>query len=503
MNKKHIKFVLLSTLFALSNGAHAESNTPIETLLTRYENGDMTTKAVFDLYAKEGNPHALSTLGFIYEHGINTPKDINKALAYYQQACDLGGDYGCGNAWYFYQYGIGIDKNSKKAAQFAEKINKNDIPLEIANNLSIELYDAKVEAETNPDLRANFIENLSRWLSTGDAQTQLMFTRMGFSKQDTLHLAKAWAIENEKDARLNFQVGHLYNFRYSALESNEKDIEALKWFRKAAELGDPSSQNIVAHLYEKGDWGIKQDPQKAIEWYKKAIASGDNDAPMNLAKIYYKGVLTEVDYKKALSLFESVKDYNPTEASKYLSQFYYNGQSVSTDCNKAADYYEKSYYGFSENFSRSKYIALCQSDKKMRDDLKNELPKLVMKRISTFSGDSSALTKCELSFGIFSYKNIPVENLRVKVQIITEDHSDDEPFIQEQTVAFPPFGFNSLNKKENGGRDYENAQLVPIYDERGCNTYKMQTKIVSATALINGKPVNLLDERLISFKIKK
>lgn len=503
MNKKHIKFVLLSMLLAISNGVYAKLNTPIETLLTRYENGDMTTKAVLDLYAKEGNPHALITLGFIYEHGINTPKDINKALDYYQQACDLGGDYGCGNAWYFYQYGIGIDKNSKKAALFAEKINKNDIPLEIANSLSIELYDAKAEAEVNPYIRANFIENLSRWLSSGDEQTQLMFARMGFSKQDTLHLAKVWATENEKDARLNFQIGHLYNFGYSALDSNKKDFEALKWFQKAAELGEPNSQNIIAHLYEKGDWGIKQDPKKAIEWYQKAIASGDGNAQMNLAKIYYEGVFTEVDYKKSLSLFERAEDYNPTEAAKYLSKFYYNGQLVTTDCNKSADYYQKSHYGYSEELSRSKYIEICQSDKKMRDNFKNELPELVMRRISTFGGDYDALVKCELSFGVFSYKTIPVENLRVKVQIITEGSSDEKPFIQEQTVAFPPFGFNSLNKKENGERDYQKAQLVPIYDKRGCSSYKTKTEIVSATALINGKPIDLLEEGLISFRINK
>ncbi|WP_409045546.1 hypothetical protein [Proteus mirabilis] len=55
-----------------------------------------------------------------------------KAIDYYQQACELGGDYGCGNAWYFYQYGIGVEQNSKKATQFANKINKNDIPLELA-----------------------------------------------------------------------------------------------------------------------------------------------------------------------------------------------------------------------------------------------------------------------------------------------------------------------------------------------------------------------------------
>lgn len=494
----------LSIIILLSSGmAFSASNKTIESLLMEQENSSSNAIAELNLLAKQHDSHALSTLGFIYEHGINTPKDVLKAIDYYQQACDLGGDYGCGNAWYFYQYGIGVEKNSKKTTLFANKINKNDIPLEIANKLSLELYGAKAAAEANPNIRSDFIESLSRWLTTGDEQTQLMFTRMGFSKQNTLHLAKAWAKEYENDAKLNFQVGHLYNFRYSELDSERKDLEAFKWFKKAAELGEPSSQNIIAHLYEKGDWGIKQDPKKAIEWYQKAVESGDNNAPMNLAKIYYKGVDTEVDYKKSLSLFESTKDYNMSESAKYLSQFYYNGQSVTSDCNKAADYYEKSYHRFNEEIPHSKYVALCQSDRKMRNEAKNELPNIVMKRISTFSGDKGALTQCELSFGIFSHKIIPVENLRVKIQMTTDKNSNDGAFILEHIVAFPPFGFNSLNKEENGGRGYENSKLVPVYNEKGCKTRKAKTKILSATALINGEPVDLLEKNIILFSDEK
>lgn len=209
----------LSMIILLSSGmAIGASNKTVEFLLTEQESGSSNAIAELNLLAKQQNPHALSTLGFIYEHGVNTPKDVLKAIDYYQQACELGGDYGCGNAWYFYQYGIGVEQNSKKATQFANKINKNDIPLEIANKLSLEFYDAKVVAEANPDIRSDFIESLSQWLTAGDEVTQLMFTRMGLSKQDTLHLAKVWANEYENDAKLNFQIGHLYNFRYSELD---------------------------------------------------------------------------------------------------------------------------------------------------------------------------------------------------------------------------------------------------------------------------------------------
>nr|MBO8919281.1 hypothetical protein [Proteus mirabilis] len=70
-------------------------------------------------------------------------------------------------------------------------------------------------------------------------------------------------------------------------------------------------------------------------------------------------------------------------------------------------------------------------------------------------------------------------------------------------MLFPPFGFNSLNKEENGGRGYEILKLVPIYDEKGCKTTRLKTKILSATAFsLMGESVDLLEKNLISFSDK-
>lgn len=55
--------------------------------------------------ASEGENQKASTLdeqGFIYEYGIGVPMDSERALQYYQQACELGGNYGCYNVRYFY-----------------------------------------------------------------------------------------------------------------------------------------------------------------------------------------------------------------------------------------------------------------------------------------------------------------------------------------------------------------------------------------------------------------
>jgi FOG: TPR repeat, SEL1 subfamily len=44
----------------------------------------------------------------------------------------------------------------------------------------------------------------------------------------------------------------------------------VKWYSKAAELGDADAQNNMGYLYEKG-YGVPKNYVKAEEWFQKAL----------------------------------------------------------------------------------------------------------------------------------------------------------------------------------------------------------------------------------------
>lgn len=60
--------------------------------------------------------------------------------------------------------------------------------------------------------------------------------------------------------------------------------EAVKWYRKAAEQGNPVAQNSLAYCYEKGK-GITKNIDEAITWYRKAANQGDNSAEKSLLRL--------------------------------------------------------------------------------------------------------------------------------------------------------------------------------------------------------------------------
>ena len=50
-------------------------------------------------------------------------------------------------------------------------------------------------------------------------------------------------------------------------------VEAVQWYRKAAEQGHAQAQDNLGEAYEEG-LGVHQDDAQAVQWYRKAAEQG-------------------------------------------------------------------------------------------------------------------------------------------------------------------------------------------------------------------------------------
>ena len=64
--------------------------------------------------------------------------------------------------------------------------------------------------------------------------------------------------------------------------------EAAKWYRVAAERGDPASQDGLALLYRDGQ-GVAQDYAEALKWLRRAAAKDSYVAQYHLGQMYRAG----------------------------------------------------------------------------------------------------------------------------------------------------------------------------------------------------------------------
>ena len=78
--------------------------------------------------------------------------------------------------------------------------------------------------------------------------------------------------------------------------------EAIKWYRKAADLGDSTAQFRMGYYYSNEANPV--DYTKAREWYLKASENGEPAASGNLGWIYEYGKGVSIDIDEAVKWYQ-------------------------------------------------------------------------------------------------------------------------------------------------------------------------------------------------------
>lgn len=209
-------------------------------------------------------------------------------------------------------------------------------------------------------------------------------------------------------AQAMFELGYIYantlvTLPLPGVDPNDKSsfhpelrkIEALKWYRKAAEQGNADAMLEIARFYREGKGGLKPNNQEALIWAEKAAKiwekSGNADNFLRLgqmytslgnyvkAKEYFRNLAAKGGYVAMWKLGEIYEYYentpNKAEAEKWyvksvengykekiseLARFFYFGlHIVSKDYSKALKYFIKEAevrdYGEAEYYIGSMY----------------------------------------------------------------------------------------------------------------------------------------------------
>ncbi|OFW08031.1 MAG: hypothetical protein A3H96_21780 [Acidobacteria bacterium RIFCSPLOWO2_02_FULL_67_36] len=75
-------------------------------------------------------------------------------------------------------------------------------------------------------------------------------------------------------------------------------MQAVAWYRKAADQGDVTAQFNLGVSYANGR-GVPQEYAQAVTWYRKAAEQGEAGAQFNLGMMYSTGKGVPQDYVEA------------------------------------------------------------------------------------------------------------------------------------------------------------------------------------------------------------
>lgn len=209
--------------------------------------------------ADGGDVNAQLLVGYSYLYGQNgAPVDYGKAFEYYAKAAMQNDGVGLNNLGSLYYSGVGVTRNTAKAAILFEK--------------SAELGNA--EAAVN----LAFILISGNGVEKNAAEAMDLFEKAAAADNVSAHFMYGYALYTGKLRAQNF-------------------AGAAPHVRKAADAGFDEAQYVVALMYING-LGFPQHYGNAVKYLRKAAEQGNVEAMMTLGDIYARGE----KYKKDIYL---------------------------------------------------------------------------------------------------------------------------------------------------------------------------------------------------------
>jgi len=103
--------------------------------------------------------------------------------------------------------------------------------------------------------------------------------------------------------------------------------EIVKWYYRAAELGNAEAMNALGVAHATG-WGVPVDPVASLRWFVHAAERGSIAAMSNLGKAYYHGVGVPADFVEAAKWFAAAAMNGQPDAMNNLGLMYATGRGV-------------------------------------------------------------------------------------------------------------------------------------------------------------------------------
>jgi TPR repeat protein len=140
-------------------------------------------------------------------------------------------------------------------------------------------------------------------------------------------------LAENNDADAQYELAEAYR---TGSDVAENYIEALRWYRAAAELGLADAQNNIGAMYLAG-MGTDKNPAEAAYWYQKAAEQEQMHAQFNLGMLYLLGSGVEQSDDDAARWLHAAAEQGDLEAICQLGTLYQLGRGVEQNFVAAAD----------------------------------------------------------------------------------------------------------------------------------------------------------------------
>lgn len=322
--------------------------------------------------------------------------------------------------------------------------------------------------------RGDLVE-IARWKNLRDRL--LKDYRPEWEKTYATEFQRALTLAGESVPFYATMVARLYQYGVGV---QKNALQAVKWYRKAADQGYGIAQTNLGLCYMKGQ-GVQQDYTEAVKWFRKAAAQGHASAQCLLATSYTTGHGVEQDYSEAVNWYRKAAEQGSARAQGGLGYCYTLGRGVPQDSVEAVKWYRRAAeqndavaqfnlglsfvkgFGVPQDYAEAdKWFNLALAQAKPADFIKcngggagSGVPFVILNGTSIGPGES-ALVKTAL--GSIKVKCLSLEGGTAKVKIEGEDQPRTFK-LDSRPAALNPFQA-ALSARTTLEKRMTSAQLV-------------------------------------------
>ena len=227
----------------------------------------------------------------------------------------------------------------------------------LPNEIAFLEYRGKFYSEISASLLSEPVENDGFTIHIFDDKKRIEIQNPPLFQAYKTHLLE-WIQKAAKqgDIEAQFVLGLLCKNGDEFLGIKPNHVEAVKWFRKAAEKEYAAAQNNLGDCYYAGE-GVPQNYTEAVNWYRKAAEKGNVSAQWNLGFCYVTGEGVEKNPFEAVKWYRKAAEKEYAAAQNSLGLCYYAGKGVPQNYTEAVKWYRKA--AEKGNVSAQRNLGFC------------------------------------------------------------------------------------------------------------------------------------------------
>lgn len=316
------------------------------------------------LYIAAENGHALALydIGYAFEYGRGVEKDVEEAVAWYDESAAIECKYAQYKLGECYWYGVGVEEDRRLAKEYYLKAYKQGYykagyglvkcyydGLNVANNIVKEFIEDYIDLDEENDYDFLFVLGEMYYAGNLVKQDYSKAVKCFEKAKDSYeyhmyyHLAECYfyglgternlskAFEYYQEASYNPNIykekacEKMYALLLKGYWQDEIDDDVFESIAYDAEKGDRKAQFILGNCYYNG-YGIDVDYAEALFWREKAAEAGDAQAQFLVAQQYFSGIGTLIDVEKAKQWYTLSAENGNVEAQFELAKLLENGK---------------------------------------------------------------------------------------------------------------------------------------------------------------------------------